>query len=407
MHQQLTTAPFGRRTLTLAHLSAQVTARERPHDKVVHKWRMFRDLCAAKQRAGVSDRALAVLNALLSFHQETALTGGDLVVFPSNRQLTLRANGMAAATLRRHIAALVDRGLVIRRDSPNGKRYARKGGGGEVEQAFGFDLSPLVARADEIEAWAEEARAEDRARRLSRERITLHRRDIAKMIETALEEGVASPTPDGWTGVLTRFSAISVRVPKVATSDELAPFVEALAAMLDQIRKVLEARAIQVNMSANESQTERHLQNSNPDDISERKDFREEKAVPSEAAPREVGRVSARTLFPLSMVLEACPDVAHYAKGGVRSWHDLMATAGLVRSVLGISPSAWQEAQEALGPESASVTISCILQRAEAIGSPGGYLRALVGRAREGRFGTGPMLLALLRTRAKEARRTG
>ena len=62
------------------------------------------------------------------------------VVFPSNRQLSLRAHGMAPATLRRHLAVLVDAGLIVRRDSPNGKRYARKDGAGGLTKAFGFDI---------------------------------------------------------------------------------------------------------------------------------------------------------------------------------------------------------------------------------------------------------------------------
>ena len=36
-----------------------------------------------------------------------------------------RANGMPPTTLRRHLAVLVDCGLIVRRDSPNGKRFAR------------------------------------------------------------------------------------------------------------------------------------------------------------------------------------------------------------------------------------------------------------------------------------------
>ncbi|MGZ2845964.1 plasmid replication protein RepC, partial [Pseudomonas aeruginosa] len=87
----------------------------------------------------------------------------DLVVFPSNQQLALRAHGMPASTLRRHLAALVDAGLIIRRDSPNGKRYARKGRGGEIELAFGFELSPLVVRAEEFEILAAEIEADARA----------------------------------------------------------------------------------------------------------------------------------------------------------------------------------------------------------------------------------------------------
>ena len=130
----------------------------------------------AKAPLGVTDRALSVLHALLSFHQETALTlpekdagaseseaAPGIIVFPSNRELSIRAHGMAPATLRRHIAMLVEAGLIIRRDSPNGKRFARRGQGGEIEDAFGFDLTPLIARASEIENLAEEVRAENRA----------------------------------------------------------------------------------------------------------------------------------------------------------------------------------------------------------------------------------------------------
>ena len=55
---------------------------------------------------------------------------------------------MPASTLRRLLAVLVEAGLIVRRDSPNGKRYARKGRGGEITLAFGFDLAPLVVRAE-------------------------------------------------------------------------------------------------------------------------------------------------------------------------------------------------------------------------------------------------------------------
>src|SRR4051794_25904997 len=143
METQQITTPFGRRPLTLAQVCAQGLARDRPAQATAHKWTVFRALCAARRRLGLSERTLAVLDALLSFHPETALSGGNLVVFPSNAQLCLRAHGMAASTLRRHLAALVESGIVLRRDSPNGKRYARKGAGGEIERAFGFDLGPL------------------------------------------------------------------------------------------------------------------------------------------------------------------------------------------------------------------------------------------------------------------------
>ena len=81
-------------------------------DKVVHKWQVFRAICTARPRLGVSERALAVLNALLSFHPETTLTGDDeLIVFPSNEQLCLGTHGMPASkALRRLLAGAGGRG---------------------------------------------------------------------------------------------------------------------------------------------------------------------------------------------------------------------------------------------------------------------------------------------------------
>jgi replication initiation protein RepC len=98
------------------------------------------------------------------------------------------------------------------------------------------------------------------------------------------------------------------------------------------------------------------------------------------------------------MVLEACPDIVDYAREGITSWRDFVATAALVRSMLGISPSAFEDANAVLGAEEAAVVVAAILQRSDAIKSPGGYLRNLTEKARAGEFSLGPVLMALIRT---------
>ena len=269
MQSHTPTTPFGRRPLTLAHVATQMAVSSRPPDKVVHKWQIFRAICTARPKLGVSERALAVLNALLSFHPETTLTGDDeLIVFPSNEQLCLRTHGMPASTLRRLLAVLVDAGLIVRRDSPNGKRYARKGRGGEIKLAFGFDLAPLVVRAEEFERLAEEIEAEARAVRLAKERITLCRRDIAKMIATGIEESVpterAGQGPASWQDVHAVFRGLVEGISRTAGLEELEAAADALSSLADDILNLLEVQVKTTNMSANESQNERHKQNSNP-----------------------------------------------------------------------------------------------------------------------------------------------
>ena len=250
MHTRVSTTPFGRRPLSLAMVARQAAARATEPGAAVHKWLVYRAICEAKATLGVTERALAVLNALLTFHPETVLTAtasrnddgarqqsSRLVVFPSNDQLSLRAHGMAPATLRRHLAVLVDCGLLIRRDSPNGKRYARKGQGGAIETAFGFDLMPLVARAAEFERLAGAARAERRDYLIVRERITLVRRDIAKMIATGAEEGISGD----WTGFQQTYSTLARGIPRTATKAELEPLLAGLEVLAEEIRIVLES----------------------------------------------------------------------------------------------------------------------------------------------------------------------
>jgi len=107
----------------------------------------------------------------------------------------------------------------------------------------------------------------------------------------------------------------------------------------------------------------------------------------------------------LGMVLDACPDILDYSKGGIANWRDFLAVAMVVRSMLGISPSAWEAAQSAMGEIPAAIVVAGILQKGTAITSAGGYLRELTRKAGEGEFGVGPMLMALISTRKREKKR--
>jgi replication initiation protein RepC len=408
MQSRQPTTPFGRRSLTLAHVAAQMAASARQPDKVVHKWRIFRAICTARPALCVSERSLAVLNALLSFHPETTLAAeDDLIVFPSNEQLCLRTHGMPPSTLRRQLAALVDAGLIVRRDSPNGKRYARKGRGGEITLAFGFDLSPLAARAEEFERMAEEIEAEARAVRLAKERITLCRRDIAKMIATGVEQDVptrrAGQGPASWQEIHAAFRGLVEGISRNASLDELEVAAEALSSLANDVLNLLENHLKATIISANESQDERHKQNSNPNSpIESEPSLRKGQAARAEPNP-QTPAAPERT-YPLGMVLSACPDIVDYAKGGIANWRDFLATAAVVRPMLGISPSAWEEAQMVMGETQAAVLVACLLQRSSAIQSAGGYLRELTRKAGEGEFSLGPILMAQINARNRERR---
>jgi len=406
MQTHIATTPFGRRPMTLGQISSQVVARAAKPEAAVNKWHVFQHVREARDLLGATDRSLAILNALLSFHRETELTGdGELIVWPSNEQLMARANGMPPTTLRRHLAVLVECGLIIRRDSPNGKRFARKGRGGEIEQAYGFDLSPIVARAEEFKDMAEAVQAEKKAFRVARERLTLLRRDVVKMIDAGIEEKV----PGNWSRVQQAYQAIVGRLPRSAPRQLLEDICIDLHAIYSEIREVLESFAKTQNPDANESHSGRHIQNSNPESILE-SEYGLGNKEEADASAEETDNLHSlpKRELPLGIVLDACPNMRESAQGGqIRHWRDFLAAAEVVRPMAGVSPSAWREACEVMGEQHAAITLAAIYQRTEQINSAGGYLRSLTERAREGKFSTWPMIMALLRAKLDAGKANG
>ncbi|WP_054313371.1 plasmid replication protein RepC [Mesorhizobium sp. 1M-11] len=400
MQTHIATTPFGRRPMTLGLISSQSTAKKIDQGATVSKWQVFRDIREAKEVLGATDRALSILDALLTFHRDEELSGeGNLVVFPSNEQLIRRANGMAPATLRRHLANLVTSGLIIRRDSPNGKRFARKGQGGAIEQAYGFDLAPILARAAEFREMADAVAAERKAHRVVKERLTICRRDVTKMIDAGINENV----PGNWSGFQLRYEAVIARLPRKAPRQVLEALADELEDLWADVHQTLETFVKLEDSSANESHTERHIQNSNPN-FNPTGEIRSGSGNNPEASGTAEDTDNVRSLprrdLPLGMVLSACPDIVPYAEGGqIRTWRDLAAAAYRARPSMGISPSAWQEAAEVMGPQHAAIVLAAILQRAEHIRSRGGYLRDLLERVRQQKFSVWPMITALLNAR--------
>ncbi|RVH69147.1 replication initiation protein RepC [Sinorhizobium meliloti] len=437
MDNAYVTTPFGRRSMSLGMLASQQLAENIEPGTTRNKWKLFRAICEARPALGVTDRALTVLDALLTFYPADELSEErGLIVFPSNAQLSIRARGMTPATLRRHLAGLVDAGLIVRKDSANGKRYARRGRAGEVEEAFGFSLAPLLARAAEIEALAAQAVADREQLRITKQRLTICRRDIAKLIAAAIDEGVRGE----WERITLMFRSMTVRLPRAPGIEQLVSALDEMELLREEIVNQLETNTKAQKIDSNESHFERHKQNSNPDSIyeSEPCSGNEQGAKlaagigqQSEPMPAgnklsissgDAGAGEKRTRrqkmptgeggtlksFPLGLVLQACPQISDYGPGGqIANWRDLMTAAVVVRSMLGVSPSAYEAACEAMGPENAATVTACILERGGHINSAGGYLRDLTRRTEAGEFAIGPMLMSLVRANSPVGRKVG
>ena len=380
--------------MTLALVRTQFQTADIRKGKVADKWKVYRDACEARALLGLRDRALAVLNALLSFYPETDLSeDANLVVFPSNAQLSARANGIAGTTLRENLAVLVGAGLINRNDSPNGKRYVRRGKDGEVETAYGFSLAPLLARAEELALMAQRVAKEARRFKVVKERTTIARRDVRKLITAAVEDGA----PGDWATMETIYIGAVARLRTAKSIEALESILDELELLREGILSVLESNIFSQKTATNDNEIRQHIQNSNTESVNEFEP-RSEKEQGEKPMLKSDRLAEPLKSFPIGLVMRACPEIAAYAPGGkVQSWRDLMSAAVVVRSTLGVSASAYQDACEAMGAENAAVAMAAILERAGHINSAGGYLRDLTSRTRRGEFSLGPMIMALLK----------
>ena len=372
----VTTTPFGARPVSACLLETQRIGRAEAATPEADKWAVFDALTRIGSDLGIGDRSLGVLRVLLSFHPDRMLKDGQpMVVFASNAALCERAHGMPESTLRRHIAALVGAGLILRHDSPNGKRFARRGQGGQITRAFGFDLRPLLVRAPEFQHRAAEEIVRQERIAILREDISLMLRDAVKLVSFALEQGLNYDALDDRARLARRM------LRRKLDEAQLTAVKADLATLLDQIHASLavenprdtspETETESAELSGNAVRFERHYQ-------------RSEKEPADKKAP------------PLALVMEACPDVHPYLDR-LRDWNDFIEAMCRVAPMTGIDPATWAEACRTMGPENAAATVAAIVQRIGSIVRPGAYLRSLSKKAGEGDYSPLPLLTALSR----------
>nr|WP_281268201.1 plasmid replication protein RepC [Pseudoroseicyclus aestuarii] len=342
------------------------------------KWAVIDALGFAAPALGLTHREVGVLRALVSFlPQRHVAPGAPLIVFPSNAVLSQRLNGMPESTLRRHLARLCSTGLLARRDSPNRKRYVRR----RMDAApcpYGFDLAPLLARAAEIAALAEEARAEAEALVALREEVFLKRRHLEDL---ALErEGAGKMLPDSLPALLSHSRALLRRRPR---ADALEAVMQDLAEMT-----ALLAPGETRELSASDARNERHQQKHYEDPT----DKTRPQTVEAQAAKK-----AEKPALTVQGVTAACPELRSYFPDPIRHWPDLVALADRLAPMIGLGADVVEEARRVMGPQQAAAVVLCILQSLSSIANPGGYLRRLVHRAGEGAFDAAQMVARLLR----------
>lgn len=347
------------------------------------KWDLLAALTNAAADFGLSHRTLGVLKALLTFLPGRGISAepDSAIVFPSNRKLAERLNGMPESTLRRHLSSLAEAGIVSRKDSPNRKRYARRSGGSCL-LAFGFDLSPLAHHATWIFDAALAAKAQAEHLAIQREKVAVLRQELIAAAPGQAEDLLETARK---------------QLRRKPCAEQLGQTAEALRneiARLTPVEEPQDSRLPPEILSSSTSQNERHIQ----DSIKKDSDSEATRPVTPETEPLGQYPATGRAEKDddLALVMRACPEVQSYYPGTLRSWQDADRIAESLSPMMGIELPVLSDARAAMGRKAAATAVMCILEKLTTIRSPGAYLRRLAQKARAGQFSTTPMLNALL-----------
>jgi replication initiation protein RepC len=371
---------------------------------------------AAAPHLGLSPRVVHAIDWLFTFTQpQDWIEGSRPIVWPSAelQRNTLGLEATQAKALNRH---LVELGLVVMKDSPNGKRYGRRDRQGRIIEAYGFDLSPLFTRMAEFQAIAQQGRELRERMRHLRRRSTIARNGLLQILDTAAEQGLSDAT---WQALETEGRALAKVLRTVERVEEMEIGVASLERRQREARERLEMQLAAAVGPASESvdsdpkgpENRPHLYNykTPPHSIEDviASEGSKSKAGSSgfdpappvwprdrqegqgaQAERTEKGRTDSGTVMQIKPdeLVRLAPRLRFYLRTASPSWPDIVDAADYLRHDLNVSKPLWGDACLTMGREKAAIALAIVSAKpAEHFtASPGSYFHGMVKRAEAG-----------------------
>lgn len=361
---------------------------------------------------GILPRAVHAIDWLFRYTEpQDWQPGARPIVWPSSTHQA-EALGMSVSQAQRINRYMAEQGLIVMRDSPNGKRYGRRDRTGRIVQAYGFDLSPIADRIEEFREAAAAGRAEREAVAGLRRRATIARTSLRQTWQTYADEGVSDPALPG---LKVAASAASQALRGLDRSDRLTPAVEALEAAALTARKALEmallpcGRAHETASDSVEMRPKGRMDAAlitatnellNPSDTvvalgkcsfgqdsANRIGIRssEQEGRSGRSANERADRGSVLKIRPDELIRIA-PRLKPYLRRTSPSWPEIVDAADWLRHDLGISKPLWGDACLTMGREQAAIAVAIVSAKPieHFRTTPGGYFAGMVDKARAG-----------------------
>lgn len=363
---------------------------------------------AAAPYLGLPGRIVGAIDWLFKFTKKQDWAPGSRPIVWPSAAVQCEELGISGAQAKRLNRTLTEYGLVVMRDSPNGKRYGKRDRTGQILVAYGFDLSPLGARIEEFLAVVEEARARREALKALRRRATIAHKRLQMIAGTAAEHAVAGQ----WDDLVERAAGARDKVRRAENVEAAEALIQAMEATVGAaqgaLQRALDAK-ISVDMSPTGRRNEPHQYNYKPE-TNPKKDYvtriegssspgggadggRADLAGSGQVGRTEKGseragrtdRGTALRLRPDELV-ELAPRLKRYLMSPSPNWVEIVEAADWLRGELGVSKPLWGEACLAMGRERAAIALAVLSTKPAGHfrTSPGGYFFGMVAKARAG-----------------------
>lgn len=278
------------------------------------------------------------------------------VVFASNATLVMRRNGISDRTLRRHLAELVTAGLLIRIDSPNGKRYSKRDPQVGSVLRFGLDLSRLFSAFGRLQTAAQE------------QTIVAQRTDY---LRTRLRVAIRQA------GATSHASAFIAEAQRALRRKLTIKELEHWLLVLDQtpegrIAAASDTPPSTAAMSVSNGQNVRQQQKS-------------EKELNDKVAKTDT-TLTGHNAISLDNLTAACPQATELLPEKMRSPWDVVTHARRLAPMIGIDSSCYDAAEEKHGPYGTALTIWGMLEILQRVHQPGAYFRSITTGRRSSAF---------------------
>ncbi len=377
----------------------------------------------AAQPLKLSSTAYHVLDILLGLSK-----AGDWkadarpIVAISNEKLAAYV-GRSERTVIRAVKQLVEAQILAYRDSSTGRRWVHRDDLGQIKCAYGLDFTPAKVRYHEIKKLADEWQAELNAEREARRATMKISRAIVDIVN-ASDEVDLSDFHNQMLAIMESGKGYQLKAQDLCDLYDL--LLEALAEKQKEAENSLEND----NM-AGEGDTHvspLYITNSPDSYIYNRTSAKAAEtpllttasgggiALEKNLTTQDRGEYSRKTerkhpekmdfnpsgtldSVSISLIEGACTTVQSELGVFFSSWPELIFSAEIMRIGIGLSETAYSEACGKLGRRAAAAILAVVtektLREPERISRPGGYFRACVDRAVEGKLALTKSLFGL------------